>query len=162
MSPAPVPEDGRITDPGEYVLQRDRRVEGIVPASEAMIHIAADDVTLDGQGNAVVGKGVSDTVGIETAAEQSVETVTVENVRLAQWEVGLALTTVGQATVNGVEATANSYGLRLDRATAGSVSECSIRGNLVGVSVGPNSSFDDGATVGPNKLADLQRESACE
>ena len=133
MSPKPVPEDGRITEPGAYALTEDRVVRGVSPPSEAMIRIAADGVTLDGRGHALVGNGVSDTTAIAAGGESTLSEVVVRNVTVEAWEVGVSIQNVERATVRNVEATGNSYGLLLEGVAAPRLADCAIRENLVGV-----------------------------
>lgn len=162
MAPVSVPDDGRITDPGEYVLSSDMRVRGVSPASQATIRIESDGVTLDGRGHAVVGNGVSDTTAIATAGDAALANVTVENVALEAWEIGLHLRGVERATVRRVAATRNSYGMRLERAAEPTVENCELRENLVGVSLDATSAFERGNNeVRDNRLADVHREDDC-
>lgn len=167
MAPRRVPDDGEITEPGEYVLTGDRVVRGVSPPSEATIRIASDGVTLDGRGHAVVGNGVSDTTAIAAGGESVLSDIVVENVAVEAWEVGLSLQNVDRATIRGVEATGNSYGLLLEGVAAPRLVDCAVRENLVGVSVdaasAPASAFDpeSGNDVSDNKLADVHREDDC-
>jgi len=163
MDPKPVPDSGRITEPGEYVLRGDRRIQGVVPPSEAMIRIESGDVTLDGRGHAVVGNGVSDTTAITTHGGATLANVAVENVAVTAWEVGLALRNVERATIRGFEATRNSYGIRLERVARSTVDDCEVRGNLIGVSLDGASSFDRRSNeVTDNRLANVHRENDCD
>ncbi|MDS0300053.1 hypothetical protein NDI76_15005 [Halogeometricum sp. S1BR25-6] len=168
MAPRRVPEDGRITEPGEYALTGNRTVRGASPPSEAMIRIAADGVTLDGRGHALVGGGVSDTTAIAADGESGVSEVVVENVAVEAWEVGLSFRNLGRATVRGVEATGNSYGLLLEGVAALRLADCEVRENLVGVSadaasapVAPALDFGSGTDVSANRLADVRRGDDC-
>ena len=159
MSPKQVGTDGRITEPGEYVLTDDRRIRDVTPPSEAMIRIESDDVTLDGRGHAVVGNGVSDTTGIAVAGDRTLTDVTVRNVSLAAWEFGLHLRDVGRATVRGVRAERNSYGLLFEDVTQTDIDDCTVRENLIGVTVEPGTAFN-GTTnrVTDNQLENVLRE----
>jgi nitrous oxidase accessory protein NosD len=164
MSPSPVPEDGRITESGEYVLESDRRVQGVTPPSEAMIRIEADDVALDGRGHAVVGKGVSDTTAIATAARGTLQNLTVEDVRVVEWEVGLHFENVERTVVRDVDAAQNSYGLLLEQASETTVEDSVVRDNLVGVFLGRSVSEHSaaGSDVRGNHLGDVVREDECD
>ncbi|ELZ33901.1 periplasmic copper-binding protein [Halogeometricum pallidum JCM 14848] len=167
MASRRVPDDGRITEPGEYVLTGDRGIRGASPPSDAMIRIVSDGVTLDGRGHAVVGNGISDTTAIAADGESVLSDVVVENVAVEAWEVGLSLQSVDRATIRGVEATGNSYGLLLEGVAAPRLTNCAIRENLVGVSVDaaspPASAFDPRRDndVSNNRLADVHREDDC-
>ncbi|MDS0293838.1 hypothetical protein [Halogeometricum luteum] len=179
MAPRPVPEDGRITESGEYALTDDRVVSGVSPASEAMVRIAADGVTLDGRGHALVGGGVSDTTAIAAGGESALSEVVVENVVVEAWEVGVSLRNVDRATVRGVEATGNGYGFLLEGVATPRLADCAVRENLVGVSVVAASGsastsdstsastspsafdFESGNDVSNNRLADVRRADDC-
>lgn len=162
MSPKRVPDDGRITEPGEYVLTEDRNIRGASPPSEAMIRIGSNGVVLDGRGHAVVGNGISDTTAIAAGGESTLADVVVENVAVEAWEVGLSVRNVDRATVRGVEATGNSYGVLFERVAAPCLTDCEIRGNLVGVSADAASAFDRGDNdISNNELADVHREDDC-
>lgn len=137
MNPKRVASGGRITEPGEYVLTNDRRAQGVTPPSEAMIRIESDDVTLDGRGHAIVGNGVSDTTAITTAG-RTLTDVTVRNLRVARWEIGVHFRNVEGATARDVEAEQNSYGLLFENVRGGDVEGCTVRENLIGVSLGPS------------------------
>ena len=156
MTPKRVGSDGRITEPGEYALTSDRRVRGTVPPSEAMIRIESDDVTLDGRGHAIVGSGVSDTTAITTAARETLADVTVRNVSIAEWEIGLHLRDVERATVCGVDAERNSYGLLFEGVTQTNVDECTVRGNLIGAALDSSAEFGGGINeIAENHLEDV-------
>lgn len=160
MGPQEVADDGRITEPGEYVLSGDRRAEGVTPPSEAVITIAADGVTLDGRGHAVVGKGVSDTTAVSTAAGETLSDVTVRNLRVVDWEFGVHFRDVEGATARGLELTQNSYGVLCEEVRDVTVADCTVRGNLVGVYVDGSSEGVEvrDSEVRSNRLRDVHRE----
>lgn len=160
MSPQRVADDGHISEPGEYVLESDRRAEGVTPPSQAMIHIEADDVTLDGRGHALVGKGVTDTAAVGATADRTLTDVTVRNLRVSEWEYGLRFRGVDGVTAADLEVEKNSYGLRFDQVTDGTVDGCTVRENLVGVYVGAGADGVEvaGGEVDQNHLRDVHRD----
>lgn len=160
MSPQRVADDGLISEPGEYVLEGDRRAKGVTPPSQAMIRIRADDVTLDGQGHALVGKGVSDTTAVAVTADRTLSDVTVTDLRVAKWEYGLRFGGVDGATARDLEVSGNSYGLLFESVSGGTVDECAVRENLVGVYLGDGvDGFEvAGGDVNGNRLRDVHRD----
>lgn len=159
-----VTPEGRITEPGEYRLTVDRAVRGANPPSEAMLRIESSDVVFDGQGHEIVGNGVSDTIAIQVAGEERLRNVTVKNVRLAEWEIGVHVENVERATVRGVEAEQNSYGLLFEDVRDVVVDKCSVRKNLVGAHLDwPVSEFVRvGSDIEGNHIEDVVRDGACD
>lgn len=161
MAPRTVPDSGRITEPGEYVLRNDRRVRAVTPSARAVLRIESDGVSLDGRGHAVVGNGVSDTTAIATG-DGAFTAVTVENVVVRAWEVGVRIRNVERATVRGVTAAENSYGVSFERVAAARVADCEVRENLIGVAVDAAATFErEGGEIADNRLADVHRERDC-
>ncbi|WP_170977381.1 right-handed parallel beta-helix repeat-containing protein [Halorussus salinisoli] len=138
-----------IDEPGTYVLTSDIDNGGKTPISEACIEITADDVTFDGDGHLVDGRGESHTKGIVVA---DAEGVTIRNVAVDDWHVGV-LVTGGSATVQNVETYSNAYGVRLENATEVTVENSTISDNLVGISApGEN------VTLSNNEFSDNEIE----
>lgn len=120
-----------IDEPGTYVLTGDVKNGGNTAISQACIEITADDVTLDGDGHHLDGRGESHTKGINVV---DAENVTVRNVSVDDWHAGVRVAE-GSATVRNVETYSNTYGVRLENVSGVAVENSTIRDNLVGVSV---------------------------
>lgn len=129
-----------IDEPGTYVLTTDIENAGETAISQPCMRITADNVTFDGGGHTIDGRGESHTKGVAVA---DAEGVTVTNVSVNDWHAGV-LVTGGSATVRNVETFSNAYGIRLENATGGTVENSTISDNLVGVSaIGVNVSLSN-------------------
>lgn len=118
-----------IDEPGTYVLTSKIENGGKTAISEACIEITADNVTFDGGGHLIDGRGVSHTKGI---AVRNAEDVTIRDVEVDDWHSGI-LVTEGSATIRDVHTFSNAYGLRLENTTGVTVENGSVVKNLVGV-----------------------------
>lgn len=121
-----------IDEPGTYVLADDVENGGGTPISGTCIEITADDVTLDGDGRTVGGRGVSHTraVGVVGA-----ENVTVRDLSASDWHAGVRVAN-GSATVRNVNSSGNAYGVRLENASGSAVENSTLSDNLIGVHAG--------------------------
>ena len=118
-----------ITEPGAYVLTADIEDNKRTRLSESCIRIAADDVTFDGGGHLVDGRGISDTRGVTANGTN----VTVRNVSVSDWDRGIYYTNVSGGTIEGVNATENGFGIDLDRSREVTITNSDVSGNLIGV-----------------------------
>ena len=118
-----------IDQPGNYALTADVENAGNTAISESCIEITADDVTLDGGGHRIDGRGESHTRGI---AVRGAEGVTIENVEVRDWHAGIFVSK-GSVTVRDVRTVSNAYGLRLENATDATVENGTVEENLVGI-----------------------------
>lgn len=160
-SPSEIASCTEITSSGTYELASD--LEPTTPAvngetSGACIRIAASDVVLEGNGNAVIGTGREETVGILVAnTEQiSAENVTIRNLRAERWANGIRIgfkgaqgdadledvtvtentrngidvTYGGSATIEAVEANRNdNNGIAVSEGTTDLISNVTANGN---------------------------------
>jgi parallel beta-helix repeat protein len=118
-----------IDQPGTYVLTAEIENAGNTAISQSCIEITADDVTLDGGGHLIDGRGESHTNGI---AVLGAEGVTVENVEVDDWHAGIFVSE-GSVTVRDVRTFSNAYGLRLENSTGATVENSTVEENLVGI-----------------------------
>ena len=118
-----------IDQPGNYALTADIENAGNTAISQSCIEITADDVTLDGDGHLIDGRGESHTRGI---AVRGAEGVTIENVEVRDWHAGVFVSK-GSVTVRDVRTVSNAYGLRLENATDVRVENGTVEENLVGI-----------------------------
>jgi parallel beta-helix repeat protein len=121
-----------IDESGTYVLTSNIENGGQTAISKACIEITADDVTFDGDGHAIDGRGVSHTKGVAVLGARG---VTVRNVAVDDWHSGLLVTEGAAATIANVESFSNTYGVRLENAEETTVENSTVTDNLVGVSV---------------------------
>lgn len=92
-----------IDEPGVYTLSQD-----LESSAGTCIEIAASDVTLDGAGHAIEGSG--DGFGIQTE-NTGLTNVTVTDVTVSNWQVGLRYRNVDGGSVEGVVASENTRGM---------------------------------------------------
>ncbi|MFB6129475.1 MAG: NosD domain-containing protein [Salinigranum sp.] len=153
----------RITEPGTYRLDGDLGGDGVASLSEAAIRIEADDVVLDGGGHALAGNGVSDSTAVAVAASRPLTGVTVRDLRVVDWEIGLYVRGVTDVTVRGVEATDNGYGMLVENSRRCRLRGSTVRGNLIGVCLAPpGGGFSVGdSSIERNRLRDLDRRADC-
>ncbi|WP_132058748.1 NosD domain-containing protein [Halorussus amylolyticus] len=118
-----------ITESGTYVLTADIENAGNTAISEACIEIRADDVTFDGDGYAIGGRGESHTRAVSVVGATN---VTVRNVHVHDWHEGVVVEN-GSASVVEVTSSANAYGIRFQNATDSSASGNTVEDNLVGI-----------------------------
>ena len=107
-APETVSSCGTIDQPGQYVLTSDLSASG-----EDCLDVTASDVTLDGNGHTIAGGGGSaKTFGVHVdGTGSSVSNVTVEDVTLTDWRIGLHTDESTDITVRNVTSVDNSiYG----------------------------------------------------
>lgn len=133
-SPAtPVDSCTTITEPGVYVLTTDLKDNKDTRISESCIEIQTDDVVFDGDGHIIDGKGISDTRGVSVNASAEATNVTVRNLTVSDWNVGVFYQSVSGGEIQSVNASGNAYGINLDDSTDVEVRENSVSHNLVGI-----------------------------
>jgi nitrous oxidase accessory protein NosD len=137
-----------IDEPGNYVLTTEIENGGKTPISKACIEITADDVTLDGGGHLIDGRGESHTKGI---AVIDAEGVAIENVEVDDWHSGI-LVSESSVTVRDVRTFSNAYGLRLENATDVSVENSTVEENLVGIYTNTESLSINGTDFSGNEV----------
>ncbi|MGD9936701.1 MAG: NosD domain-containing protein [Methanoregulaceae archaeon] len=118
-----------ITVPGHYVIGADIVDSGCPVA----IDIQSSDVLLDGQGHLVDGRDTAGSTGIRVTADPDVprENVQVRNVRLTDWETGLAAFACDSCFVSFSQARSCDMGIALDEGSRNStVIECTAEENL--------------------------------
>ncbi|WP_135827176.1 right-handed parallel beta-helix repeat-containing protein [Halorussus ruber] len=142
-----------IDQSGTYVLTKDIENGGKTPISKSCITITADDVTFDGDGHRIDGRGVSHTKAI---AVKDAEGVTVENVEVNDWHAGL-LVKQGSATLQNVTTFSNAYGVRLEQPNDVRLENSNVSDNLVGVYTDNRSLTLDGTKFSENELK-IQRD----
>ncbi|SEN03866.1 Right handed beta helix region [Halorientalis persicus] len=108
----PIDSCRTIEDAGRYTLVGNLSGNG----SEDCIRISASDVTLDGQGNAVVGTDTDATgVLVEPENDDTLRNVTVTNLTTTAWATGLAYRGgVATGTASNVTASDNRDGIVID------------------------------------------------
>jgi len=138
-----------IDRPGVYVLAADVENGGGTPISGTCIEITADDVTLDGEGRSVGGRGVSHTKAVGVVGADN---VTVRNLSLTDWHAGVRVTD-GSATVRNVNSSGNAYGVRLVDASGSAVENSTLADNLVGVHAGASDVTLAGNDLSGNEIS---------
>lgn len=118
-----------IDESGTYHLTADVENGGGTAISKACFRITADDVTFDGNGHAIDGRGVSHTKGVTVARS---ENVTLQNFTATDWHAGVRVEN-GSATIRDVASFSNAYGVRLEAAGGSALVDTAIDDNLVGV-----------------------------
>ena len=101
-APTPVDSCRVIDEPGQYELTSD------LESDSTCIRIAAPNVTLDGNGHTITGMGdAPDTAVLVRASDSGVfpHSATVRNLRVENWERGVAFRLVADASVENVTAT---------------------------------------------------------
>ncbi|MFC4553406.1 MULTISPECIES: right-handed parallel beta-helix repeat-containing protein [Halorussus] len=122
-----------IKQSGEYVLTSDVKNGGKTPISKPCIRIAADDVTLDGKGHTLDGRGVSHTKGITVDGATG---VTIRNLEVNDWHYGIYVRN-GSAEIREVRTFSNAYGVKLENASGSTVANNVVEENLIGIYVDP-------------------------
>ena len=129
-----------ITEPGRYVLSADienaDRGENFTFISQSCIRIESSDVVFDGNGHTVDGFGVSDTTAIRVGADGTLSNVTVENLAIAEWNRGIYVENVTEATVRNADVSGNAFGVFVEDASGVTVRNVTATNNFVGVYAG--------------------------
>ena len=141
-----------IDESGTYVLTKKIENGGKTRISGSCIEITADDVTFDGGGHLIDGRGVSHTKAIRV---HDAEGVTVRNVEMTEWHEGV-LVEDATATVEEVHSYANAYGVRLQNAGGSTVANNTVEDNLVGIYVESANVTLDGNAISDNDI-DVKR-----
>ncbi|WP_232701460.1 right-handed parallel beta-helix repeat-containing protein [Halobacterium wangiae] len=156
--PSPAPETGdesrqeskqidsctTITEPGRYELSSDVSSQ----SAEVCIHVRASDVVLDGNNHTVAGNRTNDSVGVLVYSEtpgapvernQTLSSVTVQDLRVTDWERGVVVGDIAgigtEAHLLDVVATNNTQtGVRMTEAEGGSVENVTATENRDGFS----------------------------
>ncbi|MFB6129912.1 MAG: NosD domain-containing protein [Salinigranum sp.] len=152
-----------ITEPGVYVLTKDVQNGGgggnFTFISETCIRIAAGDVTLRGGGHLVDGRGISDTTGVGVPASTPVHNVTVENLRVTDWNRGVYLRNTVDSTVRDVHASGNSFGVFVEDSRDATVRGVSARRGFIGLYLGNDSGTrTTNNTFAANHVGDVVRD----
>jgi parallel beta-helix repeat protein len=145
-----------IDEPGTYVLVSDIDNGGGTAISQACVEITAADVTFDGNGHTIDGRGVSHTKGV---AVVNAANVTVTNVEVTDWHSGV-LVENGSATVRGVHTVSNAYGVRLENASESTVADNVVESNLVGIYADGERVTLDGNDLSDNEVPVTQSETS--
>lgn len=126
VAAAPVAISGPtvITAPGNYILTRD-----IVSSSTVRcIEIRAPNVVFDGQGHLISGSGQSGTSGVYVASGLSSGPVTIRDVRVKNWDLGITISTT-RASIERCTATENTQGITLRFAAGTRITGCTASNN---------------------------------
>jgi parallel beta-helix repeat protein len=138
----PITDCTVITVPGHYVIGADIVDSGCPVA----IDIRCSDVLLDGQGHLVDGRDAAGSTGIRVTADPDAprENVEVRNVRLTDWETGLAAFSCDRCFVSYTRARSCDTGIALDEGSLNStVIECTAEENTArGIAVLGDSAAD--------------------
>lgn len=149
-----------ITSPGRYVLTTDIIDDRTTRLSESCIQIAANNVIFDGGNHTIDGKGISDTRGIVTNGTN----VTVQNVAVSDWNLGIYYVNASGGTIRGVTATKNAFGIALDWSQDVTVADNTASHNLIGINlVRSDDSIElRGNDVAGNHIAGVYRNKSTE
>lgn len=157
-----------ISSPGVYRLTADITNGGggnnFTYISEACIIVAADDVVLDGGGHSVDGMSISDTTGVAVVppsgpdSPDRVRNVTVRNLVLTDWNRGVYVRNAADATVRGVHASGNSYGVVFETVRDGAVADSTATYGYYGVYLADsNGTTLRNNTLSPNRIEPVKR-----
>ncbi|GAB3034277.1 right-handed parallel beta-helix repeat-containing protein [Natronobiforma cellulositropha] len=131
--PVTITESTTITVPGTYLLGAD-----LTDDSTAIV-IDSSDVVFDGQGHTIQGQnlGSSTQYGIHVGPDDTVTNVTVRNVDVADWDVGVAFRNVEDSVLTDVRSERNNGGFYLRSANDNEISNLTVRDNdFSGINVG--------------------------
>jgi PGF-pre-PGF domain-containing protein/PGF-CTERM protein len=118
---------GVVDSSGEY-----RLTQGVLDADTSpCIAVTASDVVVDGGGNAVDGTGIGDGTGVRVA--EGVSNVTVRNLSVTEWKVGINATGTTDVTVTGGYVNDTTDGVTVIGATEPRVNETRIGNTTVAV-----------------------------
>ena len=121
---------------GAYVLTEDLADSD----AETCIEVRADDVTLNGDGHTIDGMGVEDSTGVLV---DGFENVTVRDLTVTDWTVGITYRVDAAGTVTDLTATANGLGVSVDDSSEISLAESALDNN----GAGARFSVSDGNTI---------------
>ena len=152
---ASIPVNGTvvITEPGTYVLQADMTGSGAL----ICIDIQSSDVIFDGNGHTISDVNMGNSTGIQVSnADLSVSNVTIKNVRLSNFYIGIELQKAQNSTIQGVTMTGNKLGIYLNSSSANTVSDNTITVSPIGIYLVGASSGNtvSGNTVSGNRESD--------
>lgn len=154
----------QITRPGTYVLTDDVTDGGSGDSytyiSESCIEIRSSDVVLDGDGHLVGGRGTSDTTGVAVESDEPLRNVTVRDLRTTDWNRGVSLRNVDDATVRNVNASGNTFGVFVDGSRGVAVRESTVRRAFIGVYAEKSDVTVSGGTLEGNHVDDVVRDDA--
>ncbi|WP_158059193.1 right-handed parallel beta-helix repeat-containing protein [Halorussus halophilus] len=120
-----------VTEPGSYVLDADIETA----TAGVCIEIRADDVVFDGQNNLLDGLRPPTQAGLTIGIRVTNATnVTVRNVRLAEWDDGIAFDNSSNGVVSGLVAEETGAAISATNSTNVSVGESSLRDGGVAIS----------------------------
>lgn len=112
-----------IDEPGTYVLDDDLQV---ATDDDACVEIQSSDVVLSGDGNELRrDEANGEAIGVDVdGSEATLENVTVEDVAVANWTVGLRFESVTESVVTEFDASENDlHGIFLNESTDNELSE---------------------------------------
>ena len=90
-----------ITAPGTYTLDRDIRASG----AGTCLEVQAPNVVIEGNGYRIEGMGTGNTQGIRV---ENAQTVTIRDIHIERWDVGLLAKNAPGLVVEGVTSSDNS------------------------------------------------------
>ncbi|MCU4972123.1 right-handed parallel beta-helix repeat-containing protein [Halobacteria archaeon AArc-m2/3/4] len=131
--PVTITESTTITVPGTYLLGED-----LTDDSTAIV-IDSSDVVFDGQGHSIQGEnlGSNTQYGIQVGPDETVTNVTVRNVDVVDWDVGVAFIDVRESVLTDVRSERNNGGFYLRSANDNEISNLTVRDNgHAGISLG--------------------------
>ncbi|WP_227377313.1 right-handed parallel beta-helix repeat-containing protein [Haladaptatus halobius] len=126
-----------INNSGTYVLTKD--FGGAAGLASGCLEINASDVTINGSGHKIQGRGVTDTTGIIVGSERSVSNVTIHSVRVERWNRGIHVTNASDVTIRKVTTVRSTEGITVWNGTRVTVENSWVTNNLFGVVIDEDS-----------------------
>ncbi|WP_435157809.1 copper-binding protein [Haladaptatus sp. DFWS20] len=120
-----------ISQPGEYVLTDD--FGGATGLASSCLVINSSDVTINGSGHTLKGRGVTDTTGILVTNESGLSNVTIHSVRVEQWNRAIHLRNASDVTIRNASAVRSSTGITVWNGSRVTVKNTWVARNLFGV-----------------------------
>ncbi|WP_458189702.1 right-handed parallel beta-helix repeat-containing protein [Haladaptatus sp. NG-WS-4] len=135
--PTPIENCREINEPGRYVLTGD--FGGAAGLASGCLEVNANNVTINGSGHKILGRGVTDTTGILVGEKRSVTNVTIHSVRVERWNRAIHVTNTTNATIRDVTTVRSTEGINVWNSTRVSVENSWVTNNLFGVVIDENS-----------------------
>ncbi|WP_227356772.1 right-handed parallel beta-helix repeat-containing protein [Haladaptatus salinisoli] len=127
----PIQNCREINSSGTYVLTKD--FGGAAGLASGCLEINASDVTINGSGHTIQGRGVTDTTGVIVGSDQSVSNVEIHSVRVERWNRGIHVTNASDVTIRNVTVVRSAEGIAVWNGTRVSVENSWVTNNLFGV-----------------------------
>lgn len=133
----PIGNCREINNSGAYVLTKD--FGGEAGLASGCLEINASDVTINGSGHTIQGRGVTDTTGVIVGSERNVSNIIIHSVRVERWNRGIHVTNASDVTIRNVTTVRSTEGIAVWNGTRVTVKNSWVTNNLFGVVIDENS-----------------------